>query len=97
MSVANERPMVDKLTLDANAVSGLLWEVFGVEMTARLGECANCGNRAPVGTLRAYVQAPGTVLRCSICAEVVMRLVRKPDGACLVDARGAAWLELPAG
>jgi hypothetical protein len=97
MSMAEERPVVDEMTLDANAVGGLLWEAFGLEMTAVLGECANCGNRAPVGTLRAYVQAPGTVLRCSICAEVIMRLVRKPDGAWLIDTRGAAWLELPAG
>ena len=83
---------VDPLTLDANAVAGMLTEVFGVEMTVAASRCTHCGNRGQVGSLRAYVHAPGVVLRCSVCTQVVMRLMRRPDGSYLVDARGAAYI-----
>ena len=83
----------DPLTLDANAVAGMLHEVFGTEMTARASQCAHCGNRALLGTLRVYdMDGPGVVLRCSTCTEIVIRLVRRPDGSFLVDARGAAYI-----
>src|SRR5690349_2817687 len=34
-----------ELMLDANATAGLLYEIFGTEMTASPTECANCGNQ----------------------------------------------------
>jgi hypothetical protein len=84
---------VDDYTLDANAVAGMLEEVFGREMTAADSQCAHCGNRAQVGTFRVYdVHGPGIVLRCSVCAEIVIRLVRRPDGTFLVDVSGATYL-----
>ena len=85
----------DPYALDANAVAGMLAEVFGSDMTATPSRCGHCGNRAQVGTLRAYgVGGPGVVLRCSICTEIVMRVMRRSDGTFLVDARGAAYLRL---
>jgi len=82
------------ITLDGNAVGGLLHDVFGAEMTAAPGQCAHCGNVAAVGTLIAYTQAPGVVLRCSVCSGVVMRIVVTADSIYL-DARGAAYLRRP--
>jgi len=38
------------------------------------------------------MDGPGVVLRCSTCTEIVIRLVRRPDGSFLVDARGAAYI-----
>ena len=82
-------------SLDANAVAGMLAEIFGMEMTSVPSRCAHCGNRAMVGSLRVYgMRGMGIVMRCSICTEVVMRLMRRPDGTFLVDARGAAYLRL---
>jgi len=83
-----------ELMLDANAVGGLLHDIFGVEMTAVPGECANCGNIAELGTLLAFTQAPGAVLRCSVCEQVMLRIVQTPD-AIYLDARGALYLRLP--
>ncbi len=83
-----------ELTLDANAVAGLLQEVFALEVTAAPAECAHCGNVAEVGGLRAFVRAPGAVLRCGICGEVVLRIV-ETQREILVDARGAARLRFP--
>jgi len=86
---------VDNDALDANAVAGMLAEIFGTEMTAVASRCAHCGNRAQLGTLRAYgLRGPGVVLRCSTCTQVVMRIMRRADGSFLVDAQGAAYLRL---
>jgi predicted RNA-binding Zn-ribbon protein involved in translation (DUF1610 family) len=84
--------MIDqRLVLDANAVAGDLEELFGTDLTAVVHRCAHCGNLGPMATLLAYVHGPGTVLRCSICREVVMRYVLSPSGA-RIDLRGAAEL-----
>ena len=56
-----------ELMLDANATAGVLYEIFGVEMTASPTECANCGNEGEIGELLAFTQGPGIVLRCSTC------------------------------
>jgi hypothetical protein len=80
-----------EMMLDANSVGGLLWDIFGAEMTAEPTECAHCGNQAEIGTLLAYTQGPGVVLRCSTCSKVVLRIVQTP-GAVYLDARGAVYL-----
>lgn len=89
-----EQDLAAQLMLDANAVAGEMEELFGLEMTAVAHRCAHCGNQGPVGTLLAFTHGPGTVLRCSICREVVIRWTRGPTGARL-DLRGAAVLHLP--
>ena len=80
--------------VDANAAAALLRDIFGVEMTAAPGKCAHCGNVADLGTTHAWMDGPGVVLRCSICHEVVLRVVETP-GAFMVDARGAVFLRIP--
>jgi hypothetical protein len=82
-----------ELMLDANATAGLLYEIFGVEMTAEPTECANCGNESEMGTLLAFTHGPGVVLRCSGCESVVLRIVQTPE-AIYLDARGAVYLKL---
>lgn len=77
--------------LDGNASAGLLEAAFGVDMTIVPGKCAHCGTVHMVGELRAYMRAPGTVLRCPVCSEVVLRIV-ETDDATYLDARGAAYL-----
>jgi hypothetical protein len=82
-----------ELMLDANATAGLLYEIFGVEMTASPTECAHCGNEGEMGALLAFTQGPGVTLRCSACEHVVIRIVQTP-GAIYLDARGAVYLRL---
>jgi phage FluMu protein Com len=77
--------------LDGNAAAGPLAAAFGADMTDVPGKCAHCGAVHMVAELRAYVRAPGTVLRCPICDGVVLRIV-ETDEATYVDARGAAYL-----
>ena len=82
-----------QLMLDANAVAGLLQEIFGTEMTAAPTQCANCGREGEIGTLLAFIQGPGVVLRCASCEHVVLRIVQTPEYFYL-DARGAVYLRL---
>jgi hypothetical protein len=82
-----------ELMLDGNAVGGVLHDIFALEMTAAPAECAHCGNVAEVGALLAFTQAPGIVLRCPVCEEVVMRIV-VTDDSIYFDARGVAYLRM---
>ena len=63
-------------------------------MTAVPSQCAHCGNVAEVGSTHAWMEGPGVVLRCSICHEVVLRIVETPTHH-YVDARGAVYLRSP--
>jgi uncharacterized Zn finger protein len=61
--------------LDGNAIAGELYEHFGAEMTAARGACRHCGARGQIAELRVYVRAPGAVVRCPNCGNVVIVLV----------------------
>ncbi len=87
------RDMNHELMLDGNSAAGLLQEIFGTDMTAAPTECANCGAEGEMGTLLAFTQAPGVVLRCPSCEQVVLRIVQTPN-AYYIDARGAVYLRL---
>lgn len=77
--------------LDGNASAGPLAAAFGVDMTAVPGKCAHCGAVHMIAELRAYMRAPGMVLRCPVCDWVILRMV-ETDAATYIDARGAAYL-----
>jgi hypothetical protein len=77
--------------VDGNAIGGLLYEIFGTEMTAAASVCGNCGDARPVAELAVYLRAPGTVVRCRSCASVLMVFARIHDRTC-VDLLGLAAL-----
>jgi Family of unknown function (DUF6510) len=77
--------------LDGNAIGGLLHEVFGAEMTAAPTVCANCRDARPVAELVVYLRAPGTVVRCRTCGNVLMVFVTVHERMC-VDLQGLAVL-----
>lgn len=93
IALMRDDPAVD-LTVDGNAIAGLLETVFGREVTATEERCAHCGTVSVVGTLRVYMRGPGVVVRCPACAEVVLRIVETPAGR-RVDLAGATHLALP--
>ena len=71
--------------LDGNAVGGLLREIFTMEMTTAETTCAGCGAVNEVGGVTVYLRAPGAVLRCPGCGQVLMRIVQ---------GRGHYWVDL---
>ena len=78
--------------LDGNAIAGLLFQVFGSEMTTATGVCAHCAAAGRLAEQVIYNRAPGTVVRCRSCTSVLMVLVEVRGIHC-VDLRGLATLE----
>ena len=81
------------MTLDGNAIGGILAELFGVEMTTALSTCDGCGRLDVVAELVVYTRSPGIVVRCPGCDSVLMRIVRTRDRY-LLDLRGIRSLGL---
>ena len=77
--------------VDGNAIGGLLHEVFGAEMTTTVSVCGTCGTARQVGELAVYAHAPGTVVRCPSCDNVLMVFVEIRGVTC-VDLRGLVQL-----
>jgi hypothetical protein len=71
----------------------MMYDMFGVEMTTAPTECAHCGTGHIMGALVVFTQAPGVVMRCPTCENMMIRVVRTPD-AVYVDARGAAFIRI---
>jgi hypothetical protein len=80
--------------LDGNVTAGDLADIFAFEATTAITTCATCRHSHPIATLRAYLQAPGMVLRCASCNAVQIRLVRGPRQGWL-DLRGIDMLAIP--
>jgi hypothetical protein len=85
---------VDTAPLDGNATAGTLSDLFTFDVTVAVSTCAVCADTRVLAELRAYVQAPGIVLRCASCDNVQVRLVRAPGRAWL-DLRGVKVMEIP--
>jgi len=85
-----------QLRLDGNAAAGILREVFTGEMSSARGACASCGTVAAMGGQHLYMfpLAPGAVVRCSACQEVLMVIVHG-GGRYRLGLRGLVWLEIP--
>lgn len=64
--------------VDANAVAGMLQEVFARDVTTAEGTCAGCGRTTHLGRAHVYGRLPGVVLRCAACGHVLARLVATP-------------------
>ena len=73
------------LKLDGNAIAGLLREIFAMEMTNANSTCAGCGKVHAVGRVDVYLNAPGAVVWCPACEQVLMRIVHN---------RGRYWIDL---
>jgi hypothetical protein len=81
------------LKLDGNAIAGLLREIFTMEMTTASSTCAGCGKVHQVGRVDVYLNAPGAVVRCPACEQVLMRIVHD-SGRYWLDLTGISCLEL---
>jgi len=82
-------------SLDGNAIGGMLYHVFGCEMTMAQAECGRCGARGPLAECEVYLGGPGVVVRCRVCHTIVMVLVEVREMVC-VDLGMLTELELQA-
>ena len=79
--------------LDGNALAGALSEIFRVDVTTAVGQCAHCRHSGPMAQTVVYANAPGMVARCPECGQVVLRVVTDAGRAWL-DLRGLICLQL---
>jgi len=77
---------------DANAIAGLLEEIFARDVTAAERVCQSCRTRSHVGAHRLH-RGAGLVLRCPACGDVAACIVTGPDHHA-VSIHGA-WLFSP--
>jgi len=80
--------------LDGNAIAGMLYDVFGAEMTMAQGQCGHCGARGPLAECEVYLGGPGVVVRCRVCHNILMVLMEVREMVCL-DLGGLSELEFP--
>jgi len=80
--------------LDGNAIGGMLYQVFGGEMTMAQAVCGRCGARGPLAECAVYLGGPGVVVRCRRCHNIVMVLVEVRKMV-WVDLSGLSKLEQP--
>ena len=92
----SHEPTADDQVLDGSAAAGSLGDVFAFDITVARTVCATCRDTHAVAELRAYLHAPGLVLRCTSCGAVQLRHVRSAGGAWL-DLRGVEVLQIPTG
>ena len=87
---------MDGTRLDGNAIGGLLREIFTLEVTTAESTCAGCGAVHAVGRVHVYLDAPGAVVRCPACEQVLMKIVHG-GGRYWLDLTGISRLEFAEG
>jgi hypothetical protein len=80
-------------TLDGNAVTGALAELFAVDLVPADCTCAHCGRTGPLAEHELYADSPALVLRCPGCTGVVLRY-SSSGGRIRLDMSGTRLLVL---
>lgn len=86
--------MTEPTHVDGNAAGGAFAEVLGFDVTTAMLTCAGCDRVAAFAESHVYHRAPGIVVRCASCGNVLARLVQTPTDVWL-DFRGAHSWRLP--
>lgn len=85
--------MIGDRHVDGNALGGLFHDLFGREMTGETVCCGVCDATGPLGSLVAYREAPGAVVRCLNCGSVLLVAVALP-GRVRVSLEALRWVDV---
>ena len=77
--------------LDGSAAAGAFSVALGSDASMIDIICAHCGYNSTLAEERAYVDGPGTTLRCARCALVVGRVATTPAGTWVSLAGSQSW------
>jgi ribosomal protein S27E len=83
-------------TLDGNAAAGTLQAIFPFEMTLAQVTCTGCSTTNVIGATAAYMHGMGTIVRCPLCDNVLIRIAHA-GGRYLLDMRGVRVLQIKEG
>ncbi len=81
--------------LDGNAAAGTLQAICPFDMTLVQATCTACGATNPLGATAAYMHGMGTVVRCPVCDNALIRVVLV-QGRHFLDMRGVRVLQISA-
>ncbi|MDT0143683.1 DUF6510 family protein [Microbacterium sp. PRC9] len=70
--------------VDGNAAAGLLWDVFGTDVTALVGVCGGCGDAAPLAEAVVEIDETAAIVRCRSCTHTLFTVLRDGDEMRLV-------------
>lgn len=71
-------------TVDGNAAAGMLWDVFGADVTALIGVCGGCGASAPFAEAVVEIDEAAAIVRCRSCTHTLFTVLRDEHGARVV-------------
>jgi hypothetical protein len=83
-------------TLDGNAATGKLQEIFPFDMTLVQVTCMHCGTTNMIGATAVYMHGMGTIVRCPVCDTALIRMAQV-KGRYFLDMRGVRVLQISAG
>ena len=70
--------------VDGNAVAGMLWDVFGADVTVLVGVCGSCGAAARLAEAVVELDDVAAIVRCRGCTHTLFTVLRREDGVRLV-------------
>ena len=70
--------------VDGNAVAGMLWDVFGADVTVLIGVCRSCGTGARLAEAVVELDDVAAIVRCRACTHTLFTVMREDDGMRLV-------------
>jgi len=71
-------------TVDGNAAAGMLWDVFGTDVTALVGVCGGCGAAAPFAETIVELDEAAAIVRCRSCTHTLFTVLREDHGTRLM-------------
>lgn len=78
------RAEIAQTVVDGNAAAGLLWDVFGADVTALTGVCRACARRAPLAEAVVELDDVAAIVRCRTCTHTLLTVLREGDRVRLV-------------
>ena len=70
--------------VDGNAAAGMLWDVFGADVTGLIGVCGGCGDASQVAEAVVELDETAAIVRCRACTHTLFTVLRDGDRARLV-------------
>lgn len=83
--------MAEPTYVDGNAAGGAFAAALGFDVTTMTVTCAGCGRVGAFAESHVYNRAPGIVVRCPSCEDVLARLVQTPTGVWLEFCGAQPW------
>ena len=71
-------------TVDGNAAAGMLWDVFGTDVTTLVGVCGGCGSAAPLAETVVELDETAAIVRCRSCTHTLVTVLHSGEGVRLV-------------